>query len=108
MKVVYISGPYRADTEWEVKENIERAERAALYFWRKGCAVICPHKNTAFFGGAAPDSTWLRGDLELLKRSDAIVLLPGWERSEGAKIELLHANFWGKEVIRWDGQREMK
>lgn len=55
MKVVYVAGPYRGPSEWAVKCNIEAAERVAIALWQQGYAVICPHKNTAFFGGAAPD-----------------------------------------------------
>ncbi len=85
--VVYIAGPYRSDTEFGVLENIRHAEKYALKYWKLGYTVICPHKNTAFFGGAAPDEFWLEGDLELLRRSDIVVFIPGWENSGGAKAE---------------------
>lgn len=89
--VVFISGPYRAPTEWQVVQNIRAAENLALKIWRPGVAVICPHKNTAFFGGIHHDDVWLDGDLELVKRSDAIVCAPGWEKSVGAKGEIDYA-----------------
>lgn len=73
MILVYIAGPYRAPTEWEVLGNIRRAEEVALRVWKAGAACICPHKNTAFFGGAAPDDVWLTGDLEMVRRCDAVV-----------------------------------
>ncbi len=87
MKVIYVAGAYRAKTEWGVAENIRRAELAAIELWKKGWAVICPHKNTAFFGGACDDSIWLLGDIEMLRRCDAIYMLPGWENSTGARAE---------------------
>jgi len=87
MKVVYIAGPFRGPNSWEVEENIRRAERLALEAWRAGFAVICPHANTRFFNGAANDSVWLEGDLEILRRCDAVILTYDWERSSGAKKE---------------------
>jgi len=88
MKVIYVAGPYRASSEWGVAENIRRAEKAAVELWKRGWAVICPHKNTAFFGGACPDVVWLEGDKELLRRCDAIFMLDEWEDSKGATEEL--------------------
>ena len=30
---------------------------------------------------------WLEGDLEMMKRCDAVLMVPGWEKSQGAMIE---------------------
>ncbi len=100
MKVIYVAGPYRSTGEWELEKFIRHAEEAALKLWLEGWAVICPHKNTAHFGGAngIPDSTWLNGDLEILKRCDAIYMLNTWEKSIGAKTELTLAKSYGLEV----------
>ena len=81
MKVAYVCGPYRADTICGVVENIRAAEAVALELWRMGFAVICPHKNSALFDGAAPDSVWLKGDLEILIRGDLLVTCTGWWES---------------------------
>ena len=101
MKVIYVAGPYRDDCEFGVKENIDRAEKVALDIWRRGAAAICPHKNTAFFGGAygLDDSVWLKGDLELLLRCDAVVTVEGWENSSGALREVAEAKEKGIPVF---------
>jgi len=91
MRIVYIAGPYRATTEYGVYRNIQEAERVALEVWKAGYAAICPHKNTAFFGGACPDSVWLEGDLEILRRCDAVLMLTGSSSSQGATAELSEA-----------------
>lgn len=88
MNTVYIAGSFRAPNAWEIEANIRRAETIALEAWRAGFAVLCPHCNTRFFQGAAPDEVWLKGDLELLRRCDAVLTVPGWEESEGAKKEM--------------------
>lgn len=98
-RVVFVSGPYRAPTEWQVLQNIRRAEEVALAAWHAGAAVICPHKNTAHFGGAAEDRIWLDGDLTILRRCDAVVCVEGWERSVGARAEVNCARSLGIPVF---------
>lgn len=87
MKVIYIAGPFRADNAWEIEQNIRRAECLALEVWKAGAAAICPHTNTRFFQGAAPDDLWLSGDLEIMRRCDAVLLTANWEDSTGARAE---------------------
>lgn len=88
MQVAYIAGPFRAENAWEIEQNIRRAENVALEYWRDGYAVICPHTNTRFFQGAAPDSVWLQGDIEIMRRCDLVVFIPGWELSDGCRAEM--------------------
>jgi hypothetical protein len=99
MRLIFVSGPYRASGEWEVAENIRHAELASLRLWKEGWAVFCPHKNTAFFGGACDDHVWLEGDLEILRRCDAIYMLNSWEKSSGAAAELEEAKRMGLVVF---------
>jgi nucleoside 2-deoxyribosyltransferase len=99
MKVVYIAGPFRGANAWEIEQNIRRAEELALEAWRSGFAVICPHTNTRFFQGAAEDRIWLDGDLEILRRCDAVLLTADWERSSGARAEVDVARALGIPVF---------
>jgi hypothetical protein len=41
-------------------------------------------------------------DLKAVAEADAIVLLPGWENSQGATTELAVALSLGKSVFKWD------
>lgn len=95
MRLIYIAGPFRADNAWEVEQNIRRAEGIALRVWRAGFAALCPHTNTRFFQGAAEDKVWLEGDLEMLRRCDAMVLVPNWESSSGTRAEVEFAAVYG-------------
>ena len=95
MKLVYVAGPFRGASSWDIEENIRRAERLALEVWRSGAACICPHTNTRFFQGAADDAVWLDGDIEILIRCDAVVMTDDWQRSSGARAE--------EEVARKNG-----
>lgn len=91
MKVVYIAGPFRGPSAWDIECNIRRAEERALSVWRLGAVAVCPHANSRFFQGAAPDDVWLRGDLELLSRCDAVLLTSEWESSLGTLVEIIKA-----------------
>ena len=91
MKVVYIAGPFRAPTAWGIAENIRQAERLGLEVAKLGLMPLIPHANTAHFHGELPDEFFLDGTMELLRRSDAVMLLPDWERSSGARAEVAEA-----------------
>lgn len=109
-KVIYIAGPFRArvpgkdpavQDAWGIQTNVMRAMDLALKVWQAGAVALCPHANTMFFQNAygVDDSIWLDGDLELLKRSDAVLLVSGWESSTGAKAEVEYAVSIGKPVF---------
>ena len=100
MRVVYVAGPFRAANGWEIEQNVRVAEALALKAWKEGVAVICPHANTRFYQGAAPDQIWLEGDLELVWRVDAVLCTPNWERSTGAREEVKLAQSLHKPIFQ--------
>ena len=82
MRIIYVSGRYRAKSVNETFENIIHARREARRLWLQGWAVICPHTNSIFMDGLNDGERWLEGDCEILRRCDAIFMLLGWEQSE--------------------------
>ena len=66
-----------------------------------GYVVITPHLNSMLMDGACPDSVWLEGDLELMRRSDIVVMLPGWAESEGCQGECAVAHWDRKQIYYW-------
>jgi nucleoside 2-deoxyribosyltransferase len=87
MNVIYIAGPFRGKSAWDIEQNIRIAESLSLEVWSKGMAALCPHANTRFFQGSLPDQVWIDGDIELLSRCDAVLMTPWWGTSIGAKGE---------------------
>ena len=98
--IVYIAGPYRASSRWDEEQNVCRAEVTAHDVALAGAMPVCPHANTRpYFSDAQPARFWLEGTLEILRRCDAVVMLPTWEQSEGARAERMEAALLGLPVF---------
>ena len=96
---VYIVGKYRGNTISEVRQNIEAARKTAEELWAAGFAVFCPHLNSAFMDGIVPDKNFLKGDIEWMKYTDIVVLLPEWESSTGSINEIKEAIAMGIIIL---------
>lgn len=99
MKTVYVAGAFRAPTPWEVEQNVRKAENLALALARVGAAPLCPHPMFRFFNGLLDDRFWLEATLELLRRCDALALLPSWEQSSGSQGEKAEAERLGRPIF---------
>ena len=71
----------------------------ATHLWSLGYAVICPHLNSAFMSGVAPEEVFLNGGLEMVRRSDLVVLTDGWAGSQGTAHEIEEARKLGIPVF---------
>ncbi|UBF29916.1 DUF4406 domain-containing protein (plasmid) [Kovacikia minuta CCNUW1] len=87
--IAYIGGPYRATESVQTSINIDKSREAALELWEKGYAPLCPHLNSAHFEWYLnlEDKEYLEAYLSMLARCDLLVLIPGWEKSEGTLAE---------------------
>lgn len=99
MKVIYIAGKYRGPNAWAVEQNIRAAEDVAAKVWSMGHVALCPHANSRHMDGVASDEHFLAGTLELLRRCDAVVLVPNWRDSAGARAEVEEAKRLGMPVL---------
>lgn len=99
MKVIYIAGKYRGPNAWAVEQNIRAAEEVAARVWAAGHVALCPHANSRHMEGVASNDHFLAGTLELMRRCDAVVLVPNWQDSAGARAEVAEAFRLGIEVI---------
>ena len=101
---VYIAGPMRGYENW----NYPLFNRATAALRRSGAFVVNPVEISQFAG--TPEEIernpsllfhLLEADIALLKTCDAIFLLPGWEESKGAKMELSAALDAGLRVFQF-------
>ena len=119
--IVYVAGPYRADSEWGIRKNIEKCANRAMEVWEtaKGgwprAVAVTPCMNTSFFGGTVPDSVWLDGYLSLLLRCDAIIMADGWENSSGSLAEIRFAEennipvfYSTDDLVHWMDEKDSK
>ena len=106
-KIVYIAGPFRSvnadgkSNAWGVQCHVMNAMKVALEVWKLGAVALCPHSNSMFFQDAdgCEDNVWLEGDLELVLRSDAMIMTEDWRRSSGATAEKAFAETHGIPVF---------
>ena len=106
---VHLSGPYtgtsplKREAEAQTKKNIERAKAIAGELWGKGYAVLCPHTNTAEFEkiSTATYDDYLSGDLQMVDRVDAVIMLPLWQSSKGAMLEFARAQARGIPIYEY-------
>ena len=104
--ILYISGPYSAGNGRSVEDNIAVARAHAVAAARRGWMPLTPHLNTAHFEVDCPEISnddWIEGDLAILRllprANAAVLMLPGWEQSAGARLERDWAIHLGLEVF---------
>lgn len=97
-----ISMPYKGETDWETRQNIEAAAKIAALAWQRGYATICPHTNSAFFGGAVDEEVFYKGYERMVEVVDVVIAGPRWRESRGARMEVELAHKLEKEVLEYD------
>jgi hypothetical protein len=115
-QIVYLAGPYRPyvdddGTRHGIAENVREAGKLGIQIWKRGYVALVPHTLTYLSpaqqrqdGGIAdvPPEQFMDGELELIRRSDMVVLMPNWQISKGAVIEKDYAESVGIPVLTWD------
>lgn len=99
MKLVYVAGPYRGAKPFNVKQNIMAADLFGMEVCKTGALPVIPHCNTAGYEGIQDDQYFLDATMELCRRCDALITLPTWERSSGARAEVAEMKRLGKPVF---------
>ena len=99
IKLIYVAGPYRAALPYQIQTNIHRAWRLGVEVAKLGAMPVIPHANTAHMDGLQSDDFWLEATLQLMRRCDAVLVTPDWERSFGARGEVEEAKRLGIPVF---------
>ena len=102
--IVFIVGPYRADSAWKIEQNVRRAESVALEVWKAGHVAVCAHAMTRYYQDELPDDVWLSGIRRIMARCDAILCVSGWLNSEGSVLEVAVAREHGMPIYFGAGQ----
>lgn len=88
--IVYLSGPMSGIKD----ENFPAFNAAARALRMLGYEVVNPAEFETDVDGLSERSRWvkyLKADIKALMDCDGIVMLPGWQKSEGAKLEHYNA-----------------
>ncbi len=98
---VFIAGPIRGKDTFVLKANTERAREVAWRLMKNGFAVYCPHLeplewSMEILAGRGP--VILEHCFYWLAKCDAVLLLPGYKKSEGAMMEHSEAIRLGKQL----------
>ena len=94
--VFYLSGPMTGLEDF----NYPAFNAAAVILRQRGFSVLNPAETDAG-SSDRPRSFYLRIDIANLLRATKIVILPGWERSPGATLEVAIARELGLEVLTY-------
>lgn len=89
MKTIYISGPITNRPDY--KRHFKAMEAKLLTHGFKAL-------NPSVLPAGLDDGQYMRIDLAMVDAADAVVLLPGWEVSKGARIEADYAVYTRKPV----------
>ena len=112
-KTVYLAGPMSGYEE----ANHPAFKLAAARLRDSGLDVLSPAEQDEKMGFDPKtmdpqDEAWLRSsmtwDLQAVLRSDAVVVLPGWERSTGCGYEVAVAQVTGRPVLEYPSLEPIK
>jgi hypothetical protein len=94
---LYLSGPMRGYLDF----NYPRFHAATRNLRDRGYRVINP-AETAGGDQTLPRETYMRIDIGYVLASDAVAVLPGWQFSAGARLEVAIAQNIGLPVFKYD------
>lgn len=107
-KTIYLSGPMTGYEEF----NRPAFDQAAGILRKQGFEVIVPGENESYDPielataevSRQKREFYLSRDIEIiLEVADAVVVLPGWKESEGAKLEVAVADAVGVPIFEFTG-----
>ncbi len=99
--LVYVAGPFSAADRGGVESNIMRAALRGVEVAKLGACPVVPHSNTSLpqYEHVQPYQFWIAATLEMMRRCDALLTVPGWELSSGARGEVNAMTDMGKPVF---------
>lgn len=89
---VFISQPMNGKSDRMIREE---RKRVAVLCERNGLEVI----DSVFDMGPGSAIKYLAKSIELIDDADRVIMMKGWERSRGCRIEHEVAVAYGREVV---------
>ena len=104
MKRIYIAGAIRSTDPLQFLENIRRGMRLSAETIMAGYAVYSPFVDFNFFlqlhpGERIPVEMIQAQSMAWLEVCDAVLVVPGWENSQGTAAEISVAHAEGIPVV---------
>ena len=102
-EVLYLGGPMSGYDNF----NYAQFNNVAKVLRSMGFTVINP-AETAGGDQSLPHSKYMEIDLNYIRTVDAVIFLPGWRQSRGAKIEAVVASAYDKPIFEFDGAMNVR
>ena len=97
--LIYLASPYAHPSNRVQKARLEAVRYVCGQMVNEGKIVMSPlvYLGELAFKGVHPPQGWYAYDLQLLARSDELIVLqlPGWEDSKGVMVEIAGAQTKG-------------
>lgn len=106
--MIYVASPYTstspATVEWRYDRVCELIDRMVMQGFVAFSPIAYCHPIARRTGMKGDAATWMRFNLSMLRRAEAMYLLclEGWENSEGVRVEKNVCKMLDIPVIRYD------
>lgn len=105
--ILFVCGPISSGTDNSVEEQLRRFSEAAKALEDAGYVVVNPGETEYKTEGMSASQVWqtyMRSSIRQVSSAGGLALLPGWQASRGASLEVFIATQLGidcQPVLIW-------